>query len=329
MLQENAHPTRAQKKEKKPKEKQIKKTGFLHEMQMNGPLYLIMLPGILFFIVFHYLPMGGLVIAFQDFKIIAGIFGSEFVGLANFKYLLTTNFDYLVMVIKNTLVLNVLFIFFSTFFAVVLAIMFSEIKQKHVKKIAQTISILPYFISWTVIALFLEAFLKTDGGMLSMWLADIGFPVSFYSDPSVWTALLVFLKVWQGAGYLAIVYIATITGIDTGIYEAATIDGASRWQQILFLTIPILRPTIILMTLFSVGRIFNGDFGMIYGLIGDNSLLYETTDVIDTYVYRMMRTMGNYSMSSALGLIQSVVGMAFVLTANAITKKLEPDAAIF
>ncbi len=305
------------------------KTGFLHEMKTNGALYLIMLPGILFFIIFHYIPMGGLVIAFQDFKIIAGIFGSPFVGLANFKYLLTTNFDYLLMVIKNTLLLNVLFITFSTVFAVVLAIMFSEIKQKYVKKVAQTISILPYFISWTVIALFLEAFLKTDGGMFSMWLEEIGHPISFYSDPSVWVALLVFLKIWQGAGYLAIVYIATITGIDTGIYEAATIDGASRWQQILFLTIPILRPTIILMTLFSVGRIFNGDFGMIYGLIGDNSLLYSTTDVIDTYVYRMMRTMGNYSMSSALGMIQSVVGMAFVLTANMLTKKFEPEAAIF
>ena len=177
--------------------------------------------------------------------------------------------------------------------------------------------------------MFLEAFLKADGGLVSTALARSGHEVSFYSDPKPWPALLVLLKIWQGAGYGAIVYIATITGIDPGIYEAADIDGATRLQKILHITVPILKPTVILMILFSVGRIFYGDFGMIYGLIQDNSLLFPTTDVIDTYVYRMLRGLGNYGMATAAGMIQSVCGFVFVYAANTMARRYEPDSAIF
>ena len=307
-----------------------KKGGFLREMKKNGTLYLIMVPGLLFFIIFSYIPMGGLVIAFQDFNIIKGIFGSKFYGLGNFKFLFADGTRETVLhVVANTLWLNVLFIVFSTVFSVGLAIVFNEVRNKHVKRITQTLSILPYFVSWAVIALLMEAFLKADGGILSTGLANAGLGISFYSDPGPWQIILVIMKVWQGAGYGAIVYIATVTGIDPGIYEAAEIDGATRWQKICRITLPILRPTIVLMTLFSVGRIFYGDFGMIYGLVQDNSLLFSATDVIDTYVYRMLRQLHNYSMATATGMIQSICGFAFVYFANKLARKYEPDSAIF
>lgn len=307
-----------------------KPSGFFAEIKKNWILYLMTVPGIVFFFIFSYIPMGGLVMAFQNFNLIKGIFGSEFGGLNNFKFLLADGTRQTVLrVIGNTVYLNILFIVFSTVISVALAIIFNEVRNKKVKMVTQTLSILPYFVSWAVISLFLESFLKADGGMLSTFLAEHGMNISFYSDPGPWRTILVIMRIWQGAGYGAIVYIATITGMDPGIYEAAEIDGASRWQQILHITLPMLRPTVILMTLFSVGRIFYGDFGMIYGLVQDNSLLFPTTDVIDTYVYRMLRQLNNYGMSTAVGLIQSVFGFVFVYAANKIARRFEPDSAIF
>lgn len=307
-----------------------KKRGFLFELKSHWMLYLMTVPGIIFFFIFSYIPMGGLVMAFQNFNLVKGIFGSPFGGLNNFKFLLADGTrQTLLHVIFNTLFLNVLFIFFSTVASVALAVIFNEVRNKKLKKVTQTLSILPYFVSWAVIALFLEGFLKADGGMLSTFLAQHGVNISFYSDAGPWRIILVIMKIWQGAGYGAIVYIATITGMDPGIYEAAEIDGANRIQQIWYLTLPMLKPTIVLMTLFSVGRIFYGDFGMIYGLVQDNSLLYATTDVIDTYVYRMLRQLNNYGMSTAVGLVQSVLGFVFVYFANRLARKFEPESAIF
>lgn len=303
------------------------KQGFLHEMRQNRFLYLLTVPGILFFLVFSYVPMGGLVIAFQDYSMRYGIFGSKFNGFDNFRFLFQTGDIW--RVTGNTLYLNILFIVFSTLMSVLLAILFSEMSGRRWKRITQSISILPNFVSWTVIALFLDAFIDPTTGMLAKWLAKIGAPVDFYANAQVWPALLVLLRIWQGAGYGAIVYIATIVGIDPQIYEAADIDGTTRIQKIFRITIPILKPTIILMTMFGVGRIFYGDFGMIYALVGDNSLLFKTTDVIDTYVYRMMRMLRNYGMSAATGMFQSVLGFVFIIAANWIAKKLEPDSALF
>jgi putative aldouronate transport system permease protein len=300
---------------------------FIGEIRKNFALYLLTVPGLLFFLVFSYLPMGGLVIAFQDFNLIWGIFGSKFSGLANFKFLFVNGT--ILKVMLNTLYLNILFIIATTMVAVTLAVMFSEIKSAKIKRITQTISILPYFISWAVISLFLRSFLQSDGGIIAMFLKARGVGVNFYSEPGYWPVLLVVIRIWQGAGYMAVVYIATITGMDTGMFEAARIDGASRMQIIMRITIPYLRPIIILMTLFSVGRIFYGDFGMIYGIVQDNSMLFSTTDVIDTYVYRMLRSMSDYGMATAVGMLQSVFGLAFVYTANRLARKLEPDSAIF
>ena len=307
--------------------KKKRKNGFLHEMHQNGFLYLLTVPGIIFFLVFSYLPMLGLVMAFQDFSMRKGIFGSSFNGLANFSFLFATGDIW--RVTGNTLYLNVLFILATTFMSVFLAILFSEVRQQKFKRITQSLSILPNFVSWTVIALFLDAFIEPSTGMISKMMLAQGVTPNFYTNPSFWPPIFVFLKVWQGAGYGAIVYIATIVGIDPQIYEAADIDGATRVQKIFRITVPILKPTIILMSLFSVGRIFYGDFGMIYAIIGDNGLLFSTTDVIDTYVYRMMRMLRNYGMSAAAGMYQSVLGFLFIVLVNWIARKIEPDSALF
>lgn len=230
----------------------------------------------------------------------------------------------------NTLWLNVIFIIASTFVSVVLAVVFSEITAKKYKKITQTLSLLPYFISWTIVSLFLNnAVISTDNGILTNLLEGMGIQINFYQEAWVWPIIMVVLKVWQASGYGAIVYLATITGIDPGIMEAAEIDGATKWQKIRYMTLPILRPTVILMTLFNIGRIFYGDFGMFYALIGDNSMLYSTVDVIDTYTYRAMRTLNEYGLSTAIGMVQSVLGFIMVVTANKLARKYEPDSAIF
>lgn len=312
------------------KKKKTPKIPFRKEIKRNGFLYAMTLPGIIYLIIFCYIPMGGLVMAFQNVSVIEGPFGSPFCGLANFKLLFTSSMlPDILRAVRNTLLLNVMFIVASTVFAVIFAIMLNEVKNRHFKKVTQTISILPYFISWAVISLFLNAFINASNGIVTKALAGMGINISFYENAAVWPVILLVLRIWQGGGYGSIVYLATITGIDPGIYEAAEIDGASRFQKIIHITIPVLKPTVILMTLFSIGRIFCGDFGMIYALIGDNASLYATTDVVDTYVYRMMRNLQEYGISTAVGMAQSVAGCILVVAANTIARKVEPDSAIF
>lgn len=208
--------------------------------------------------------------------------------------------------------------------------MLSEVTQKIFKKISQSILILPYFISWTVVALLLEAFISTNTGVFNKALHGAGIgQIPFYSTPSVWPVLLMIIAVWQGAGYNSIIYLAAITGIDQGIYEAAKIDGATRLQTITRITLPILKPTIILLLILAVGRIFYGNFGMIYAIVGNNAILYPTTDVIDTYVYRQLMQLGDMGMSSAVGLLQSVLGFIMVYITNLIARKAAPESAIF
>lgn len=308
-----------------------KKNGFLQEIKKHGFLYGMTVPGILQIFIFSYIPMLGLVIAFQNFNVKDGIFGSKFCGLDNFKFFFNGSiWPGLSKAAINTLWLNVIFIIASTFVSVVLAVVFSEITSKKYKKITQTLSLLPYFISWTIVSLFLNnALISTDNGILTNALLKIGIEINFYQDAWVWPIIMVVLKVWQASGYGAIVYLATITGIDPEIMEAAEIDGATKWQKIKYMTLPILRPTIILMTLFNIGKIFYGDFGMFYALVGDNSMLYSTVDVIDTYAYRAMRTLNEYGLSTAIGMVQSILGFIMVVGANKLARKYEPDSAIF
>ncbi|SDD06985.1 putative aldouronate transport system permease protein [Paenibacillus sp. UNCCL117] len=309
-----------------------KKRGMLgafgFELAKNKFLYALALPGIIWFFIFAYLPMGGIVIAFQDFKAMKGITGSEFVGLRNFQFFFQSG-DW-VRIVTNTLFLNVLFIAFNTLAAVAIAIMLTELGGRWFKQLTQSVMIFPHFLSWTVVAMFVMAFVATDGGFLNQILSVFGIPpIQFLSSPEYWPLILVLLKIWHAAGFSSIVYIATIAGINPDIYESASIDGASRTQKIWHITLPLLKPTVILLLILAVGGIFNGDFGMIYAIIGRNPPLYPTTDVIDTYLFRAMMDLGDMSMSAAIGFLQSVVGFALVVTVNYIAKKVAPESAIF
>ena len=301
---------------------------FRYDMKNNKGLLGLTLPAVAWFLVFAYAPMLGLVIAFQKYSPAKGIFGSEFVFLDNFRFFFGSQ-DF-VRVTVNTLVLNTLFILATNFVAILMAIALSEIKNKYFKKVSQSVIILPHFISWTVVALLIEAFLKTEGGFVNNILAAFGAePIKFMQTPELWPAILTILRVWQGAGYSSIVYLAAITGFDQSMYEAARVDGATRLQCITRITLPLLRPTVVLLLLMAVGKIFNGDFGMVYAIVGNNTLLYPTTDIIDTYVYRQLMEQSNMGMSSAVGLWQSIMGFIMVVIMNKVTKKIDSDSALF
>ena len=301
---------------------------FRYDLKNNKGLLGLTLPAVAWFLVFAYAPMLGLVIAFQKYSPAKGIFGSEFVFLDNFRFFFGSQ-DF-VRVTVNTLVLNTLFILATNFVAILMAIALSEIKNKYFKKVSQSVIILPHFISWTVVALLIEAFLKTEGGFVNNILAAFGAePIKFMQTPELWPAILTILRVWQGAGYSSIVYLAAITGFDQSIYEAARVDGATRLQCITRITLPLLRPTVVLLLLMAVGKIFNGDFGMVYAIVGNNTLLYPTTDIIDTYVYRQLMEQSNMGMSSAVGLWQSIMGFIMVVIMNKVTKKIDSDSALF
>lgn len=301
---------------------------FRYDLKNNKGLLGLTLPAVAWFLVFAYAPMLGLLIAFQKYSPAKGIFGSEFVFLDNFRFFFGSQ-DF-VRVTVNTLVLNTLFILATNFVAILMAIALSEIKNKYFKKVSQSVIILPHFISWTVVALLIEAFLKTEGGFVNNILATFGAePIKFMQTPELWPAILTILRVWQGAGYSSIVYLAAITGFDQSMYEAARVDGATRLQCITRITLPLLRPTVVLLLLMAVGKIFNGDFGMVYAIVGNNTLLYPTTDIIDTYVYRQLMEQSNMGMSSAVGLWQSIMGFIMVVIMNKVTKKIDSDSALF
>ncbi|WP_261301649.1 ABC transporter permease [Paenibacillus andongensis] len=309
-----------------------KKKTFLSEIKQNFYLYLLVFPGILYFFIFKYLPMVGIVVAFQDFNIMKGFFKSKFVGLKNFEYFFTSK-DWLI-VTWNTVYLNLLFLITGLFFSVLIAIVLSEISSKYFKKVTQSVVILPNFISWTLVSMFVFALLSTDVGFINSVLKALGFiqegqEINYYSNTNLWVGILIVLKIWKGAGFGSVVYLAAIAGIDQEIYEAAKIDGASRMQCITKITLPQLRSTAVLLTLFGIGGIFHGDLGMIYAIVGDNPNLYDTTDVIDTYVFRMLRQMNDFSMTTAIGLYQSLVGFVIVYITNYFAKKYDSDSAIF
>lgn len=297
------------------------------ELWTNKLLYLMMVPGIAWIILFCYVPLYGILIAFKQFSYRLGIWGSPWAGLENFKFLF--NYNGVGRIFFNTIFLNVLFIATGTFCAVALALVFTEIKNRSYKKVVQTIAIFPHFVSWTVVAMFLSGIIGGNGILVKIIIALGGKNPGFFDHAQYWPTILVFLRIWQGAGYGTIVYVAAITSFDQEMYEAAKIDGASRFQQVLHITLPLLKVTIVMLTIMGIGKIFSGDFGMLYAIIGDNPTLYPTTDVVDTFVYRALRQLNNLGMSTATGLFQSVVGFILVILTNALTRKIEPDAAIF
>lgn len=307
-----------------------KKIGFFRELYINKGLYTMLVPGLIYFCIFSYLPLIGLYFAFVNYDFMAGWFGlkSTFVGLENFVFFFTS--DQWITITVNTLWLNFLFISTGLIVQIVLALCINELGGKMFKKSTQTVMFLPNFLSWTVISVFSLALFGSDGGFINNVLLFFNVdPIMFYQDPNVWPAILVILRIWKGAGFGTVIFLSTISGIDQEMYEAARIDGANRLKSMYYLTLPMLKPTIVMLLIMSMGSVFAGDFGMIYALIGDNPLLRPTTDVIDTFVYRALRVNNDIGMSSAVGLVQSALGFIMVMTTNAIARKIDKDTALF
>ena len=301
---------------------------FKRELVRKRVLFLMILPTIVFFIIFAYVPMPGAYVAFVDYKMRKGIFGSQFVGLKNFEFLVKTG-D-LWRITKNTLLYNLAFMFIGHFTQVTLAIMISELKCKWFKKLSQSVILLPYFISMVIVGFFAYNLFNYNYGFVNGIITSLGFDRhDFYSDQGIWKYIIVAFNIWSGTGYGMIVYLASITGIDSEIYEAATIDGATLMQRIMYITLPLLKPTVILLVLFSLGGILKGSFDLFYNLIGTNSVLYPQTDIIDTFVFRSLAGQFNFSQGAAVGFYQSVFGLLLVLTVNAIVKKVDPESALF
>ncbi|MDF2539291.1 MAG: sugar transporter permease [Herbinix sp.] len=320
-----------QKAEQKPLDRSNKFKKLIYDLKTGWQLYIMALPAMLLLFLFAYLPMGGLVIAFKNFNFRKGIFGSDWMDpwYKNFKIIFDHN-DAATSAIRNTLILNFIFIVGGTIFALSLALAFNEITHKFFKKLTQSLTFLPYFISTVVVGIFVSGIFGYDHGTINSLLVNLGFDkVEFYMKPSYWPVILLIVNIWKGAGYSAVVYLATISGIDSSYYEAAQIDGASRWQQMWYISLPLLRPTVIILTLLAIGRIMNADFGLFYNVTGDMPVLYSATDVLDTYIYRALRMTGDIGISSATGFFQSVVSFVLVITSNAIVRRYEKDAALF
>ena len=301
---------------------------FLNEIKRNRWLYFMMLPGVICFFLFNYLPLAGIIVAFKNFNFSKGIFFSPWVGLENFKFFFNSN--RWIIVTRNTVILNLLFIFVHTVLQVTFALLMNEIKTRWFKKLSQTITFLPYFVSWIVVSVFTYNLFNYEYGALNSFLTSIvKSKINIYSNPDIWPVIMTVIDCWKWAGYGMVIYLATITAISQDYYDAATIDGAGKLQQTRYISIPLLMPTVVMLTLLSIGRIFNSDFGMFYGIIGDNSALFSTMDVIDTFVYRSLRKLGDIGMASAIGFLQSIVGFCLIFGSNLLARKYQDDGALF
>lgn len=288
----------------------------------------MLLPAVAYFLLFSYLPMTGVVVAFKNYNFRDGIFGSPWVGLDNFKYFFISGQAWTVT--RNTILYNLLFIAVNTILQMGLAILISEIAGKYFKKITQTVMFLPYFISWVVVGMIAYNFLNVEHGTINTLISKLGAEkINFYGTTWVWPIILVFFSAWKNVGYGTVLYLAAIMGIDTEIYEAAEIDGANIFQRIFKVTIPCLVPTLIILTLLAIGNIFRGDFQMFYQLVGNNGPLFNTTDVIDTFTFRSLINSGEVGMSAAAGLYQSVFCFITIVFTNFLVKKYDPDYSLF
>jgi putative aldouronate transport system permease protein len=298
-------------------------------MKKQLPLLVISLPGLVYLFINNYLPMMGIFIAFKKIDYSKGIFKSPWTGFSNFKFLFQTN-DAFVM-IRNTVLYNLCFIILGTICAVFIAILMVEVSKLFFSRIFQAGLILPNLVSMVVVAYLVYAFLTPETGLMNKTLLPLlgAGEINWYSEAKYWPFILVTVQLWKTAGYSSIVYIANIAGIDQGLYEAAVIDGAGKLRQIFHITIPLLKPTIIIMVLMSIGRIFASDFGLFYQVPMNSGALFSVTQTIDTYVYRGLMQRGDIGMSSAAGLFQSVIGFALVMGANAVVRKVSSENALF
>lgn len=293
------------------------------------PLMLMTLPGILYLIINNYLPMFGIVIAFKDVNFSKGILGSEWIGFKNFEYLFKTSDAFIIT--RNTILYNTAFIIINLIVAVGIAILLNEIRNRFLSRFYQSIILLPYLISMVIVSYLVFALLSAETGFMNKTILPmLGLnEISWYTESQYWPFILIVINVWKSAGFLCVVYLAAIIGIDQEYFEAATLDGASKWKQIKMITIPLIMPVITMMTLLAIGRIFYSDFGLFYQVPLNAGALNSTTNVIDTYVYRGLMQLGDIGMSSAAGVYQSIVGFVLVLISNYVVRKINSDNALF
>lgn len=301
---------------------------FAKEFKKNKALFAMIAPAVIYVFVFSYLPMSGLVLAFKDYRFDRGIFGSDWNGFENFRYLFASGKG--LQVTRNTILYNLLNLATSQSLAILIAVFISEIRNKHYKKITQSLIFLPYFISWVVVGVFVYNIFNYEMGILNNVREFFGLgPINVYEIPQIWPLIICIFNAWKWSGYNSIIYIAAITGVDMEIYEAGAIDGANVFQRIRHLTLPNIVPTIITMLLLQVGRILRGDFEMFYQIVGNNGQLYNVTDVIDTYVFRSLTESANLGMTAASTMYQSVLCFVIIVVVNAIVKKVNSDYALF
>jgi len=296
----------------------------------NGALLLMMVPGLAVLAVFSYLPMLGLVIAFKDYRAYQGIINSAWVGLQNFQYLFATQDAW--RITTNTLFMNSLFIITTLIASLAIALMLNEIREtsRFLTSFYQSTLFFPYFLSYVIISYFVFGLLNADTGLVDRLMSQAGLqPIDWYASPQYWPIILILVNLWKSAGFWSIVYLAGIIAINPEYYDAARVDGAGKWQQIRSITLPLIAPLVIINVLLAIGQIFYADFGLFFQVTGNNPLLYPTTDVIDTYVYRSLTSLGDVGMAAAAGCYQAIVGFILVLFSNWIVRRLSPDRALF
>ncbi|WP_274648790.1 ABC transporter permease [Paenibacillus humicola] len=305
-----------------------RKNGIVLELNKNRTLFMMVLPAILYFIMFAYLPMAGILLAFKNYQYNLGIFGSPWAGLDNFKFFFTSGTGFIVT--RNTILYNFFMLITSHGLAILIAVVLTELHGKWFKRVSQSIIFLPYFMSWIIVGVFVYNLFNDETGVLQTVMKALHMkPVSLYSLPSIWKYIILFFNSWKWLGYNSVVYIAAIAGLDEECYEAADIDGANVFQKIRNITIPGIMPTIIILMLLNIGRIMRGDFQMFYQIVGNNGQLFNATDVIDTYVFRSLINSGDIGMSAAAAFYQSFLGFFIIIFVNFLVKKYNKDYALF
>jgi putative aldouronate transport system permease protein len=305
-----------------------RKMTIFKDVSKNYRSYLLALPAMIYVFIFTYCTLPYMAVAFQKFSYKTGLFNSEFVGLKNFEVFVSSNRMF--QVAWNTIKLNFLFLLFGTVIAVFFAMLLSEINGKLFKKMTQSIFIFPHFLSWVIVSYIVMAVFSMDRGLINKIVVALGGdPYMWYNNPKPWTWIMVGLRVWKSTGINSVIFLAAITAVDTSLYEAAYIDGAGTVQRALRITLPLIMPTVLTLTLLNIGRFFYGDFGMIYAIIRDNGVLYPTTDIIDTFVFRLLRRTGDPSQAMAVGMLQSILGFTLVFATNAIARKNFEEGALF
>ena len=311
------------------KKAEVKKGKKKNALKEYWPLYLMMLPALLYLLINNYIPMAGMVIAFKKLNFAKGIWASPWAGIKNFKFLFASKDAWIIT--RNTLLYNVAFILVNMVVGIAIAILITEVRNTKLKKIYQSAILLPFLMSMVILSYIVYALLSAENGLVNNSILPLFHidSIQWYQEPKYWPVILIIANCWKGVGYGCLIYIASLIGIDPSFYEAARLDGASKWQEITKITQTSLVPTIITLLLLSIGRIFYSDFGLFYQVPMNSGVLFPTTNVIDTYVYRALIEQGNISMSSAAGVYQSLVGFCVVMLSNWIVRKVDKDQALF